>query len=156
MKRRKKVKLNYSKERVLFSDVLPYECPIIFSNKYLYRFLAKYLWVGKVGKKETQLKQTKRTDEEDSSAFAALLFGCYEHGKPISDLKHKNSALFYPYQFNIAHKTNKTRTLSIIHPYNQWQVVEFYDQYKYSILYLCNQSKILYSQTAQDSTILLL
>lgn len=30
MKRRKKVKLNYSKERVLFSDVLPYECPIIF------------------------------------------------------------------------------------------------------------------------------
>lgn len=141
MKRRKKVKLNYSKERVLFSDVLPYECPIIFSNKYLYRFLAKYLWVGKVGKKETQLKQTKRTDEEDSSAFAALLFGCYEHGKPISDLKHKNCALFYPYQFNIAHKTNKTRTLSIIHPYNQWQVVEFYDQYKYSILYLCSQSK---------------
>ena len=141
MKRRKKVKLNYSKERVLFSDVLPYECPIIFSNKYLYRFLAKYLWVGKVGRKETQLKQTKRTDEEYSSAFAALLFGCYEHGKPISDLKHKNCALFYPYQFNIAHKTNKTRTLSIIHPYNQWQVVEFYDQYKYSILYLCSQSK---------------
>lgn len=141
MKRRKKVKLNYSKERVLFSDVLPYECPIIFSNKYLYRFLAKYLWVGKVGRKETQLKQTKRTDEEDSSAFAALLFGCYEHGKPISDLKHKNCVLFYPYQFNIAHKTNKTRTLSIIHPYNQWQVVEFYDQYKYSILYLCSQSK---------------
>ena len=62
-------------------------------------------------------------------------------GKPISDLKHKNCALFYPYQFNIAHKTNKTRTLSIIHPYNQWQVVEFYDQYKYSILYLCSQSK---------------
>lgn len=141
MRRRKKIKLNYSKERVLFSDVLPYECPIIFSNRYLYRFLAKYLWVGQVGNKEIQLKQTKRIDEEDSSVFAALLFGCYEHGKPISDLKHKNSALFYPYQFNIAHKTNKNRTLSIIHPYNQWQVVEFYDQYKYSILYLCNQSK---------------
>ena len=141
MKRRKKVKLNYSKERVLFSDVLPYECPIIFSNRYLYRFLAKYLWVGKVGKKDTQLKQTKRIDEEAPSAFAALLFGCYEHGKPISDLIHRNSALFYPYQFNIAHKANKNRTLSIIHPYNQWQVVEFYEKYKYSILYLCNQSK---------------
>lgn len=61
--------------------------------------------------------------------------------KPIGDLKHKNSALFYPYKFNIAHKPNKNRTLSIIHPYNQWQVVEFYEQYKYSILYLCNQSK---------------
>lgn len=145
MRTRKKIKLSYSKERVLFSDVLPYECPIIFSNRYLYQFLAKYLWVGEEQKVDNitwnVLKQSKRLDEKDAYAFAALLFGCYEHGKPISDLKHKNCALFYPYQFNIAHKTNKTRTLSIIHPYNQWQVVEFYDQYKYSILYLCSQSK---------------
>lgn len=140
MKRKKKIKLNYSKERVLFSDVLPYECPIIFSNRYLYRFLAKYLWVGHGNKKETLLKQAKRTNEEDSYAFAALLFGCYAHGKPIGDLKHKNNGLFYPFQFNIAHKANKYRTLSIIHPYNQWQVVEFYDRYKYSLLYLCSQS----------------
>ena len=142
MRKRKKVKLSYSKERVLFSDVLPYECPIIFSNRYLYRFLAKYLWVREKGSnKETLLKQKKRTDEKDVNAFVALLFGCYDHNKPIGDLKHKNNALFYPYQFNIAHKPNKNRTLSIIHPYNQWQVVEFYEQYKYSILYLCNQSK---------------
>lgn len=145
MKRRKKIKLSYSKERVIFSDVLPYECPIIFSNRYLYRFLAKYLWVGEKQKIDNitwnTLKQSKCLNEKDASAFAALLFGCYEQGKPISDLKHKNNALFYPYHFNIAHKANKNRTLSIIHPYNQWQVVDFYEQYKYSILYLCNQSK---------------
>lgn len=145
MKRRKKIKLSYSKERVIFSDVLPYECPIIFSNRYLYRFLAKYLWVGEKQKIDNitwnTLKQSKRLNEKDASAFAALLFGCYEQGKPINDLKHKNNALFYPYHFNIAHKANKNRTLSIIHPYNQWQVVDFYEQYKYSILYLCNQSK---------------
>ena len=82
MRKRKKVKLSYSKERVLFSDVLPYECPIIFSNRYLYRFLAKYLWVReKGGNKETLLKQKKRTDEKDVNAFAALLFGCYDHNK---------------------------------------------------------------------------
>jgi len=145
MRKRKKIKLSYSKERVLFSDVLPYECPIIFSNRYLYRFLAKYLWVGEEKQidniKCNVLKQSKRLKEKDANAFAALLFGCYEHGKPISDLKHKNRALFYPFQFDIAHKKNKNRTLSIIHPYNQWQVVEFYEQYKYSILYLCSQSK---------------
>lgn len=144
MRKRKKIKLNYSKERVLFSDVLPYECPIIFSNRYLYRFLAKYLWTGEEQKIDNitwnVLKQSKRLDQKDANTFAALLFGCYEHGKPINDLRHKNSALFYPYQFNIAHKINKNRTLSIIHPYNQWQVVEFYEQYKYSILYLCNRS----------------
>ena len=141
MRKRKKIKLSYSKERVLFSDVLPYECPIIFSNRYLYRFLAKYLWVGKVNGGEIQLKQNKRTGEKDASAFAALLFGCYEKGKGIGTLQHQPNALFYPYHFNIAHKPNKNRTLSIIHPYNQWQVVEFYDQYKYSTLYLCNQSR---------------
>ena len=145
MRKRKKIKLSYSKERVLFSDVLPYECPIIFSNRYLYRFLAKYLWVGEEQKADNItwniLKQSKRLDEKDANAFAALLFGCYEKGKRIGTLQHRLNALFYPYHFNIAHKTNKNRTLSIIHPYCQWQVVEFYNQYKYSILYLCNQSK---------------
>lgn len=144
-RKRKKIKLSYSKERVLFSDVLPYECPIIFSNRYLYRFFTKYLWVGKEQKVDNitwnVLKQSKRLDEKDANAFAALLFGCYEKGKRIGILQHRLNDLFYPYQFNIAHKTNKNRTLSIIHPYNQWQVVEFYEQYKYSILYLCNQSK---------------
>ena len=144
MRKRKKIKLNYSKERVLVSDVLPYECPIIFSNRYLYRFLAKYLWVGEEQKIDNitwnVLKQSKRLDQKDVSVFAALLFGCYEKGKRIGKLQHKPNDLFYPYQFNIAHKTNKNRTLSIIHPYNQWQIVEFYEQYKYSILYLCNQS----------------
>ena len=76
MKRRKKIKLSYSKERVIFSDVLPYECPIIFSNRYLYRFLAKYLWV--VEKKRVDnitwniLKPSKRLDEKDANAFGSL------------------------------------------------------------------------------------
>ena len=73
------------------------------------------------------LEQSKRLEEKDANAFAALLFGCYEKGKRIGVLQHRPNALFYPYQFNIAHKANKNRTLSIIHPYNQWQVVEFYD-----------------------------
>ncbi len=145
MRKRKKIKLSYSKERVLFSDVLPYECPIIFSNRYLYQFLAKYVWVGETQKVDNitwnLLKQSKHLDEKDANAFAALLFGCYEKGKRIGTLQHRLNALFYPYHFNIAHKPNKNRTLSIIHPYSQWQVVEFYNQYKYSILYLCNQSK---------------
>lgn len=85
MRKRKKIKLSYSKERVLFSDVLPYECPIIFSNRYLYRFLAKYLWVGEEQKVDNitwnVLKQSKRRDEKDANAFAALLFGCYEKDK---------------------------------------------------------------------------
>ena len=39
--RRKKIRLKYKKERVLFSDILPYELPFIFTNRYFYRFLVK-------------------------------------------------------------------------------------------------------------------
>ena len=39
--RKKKIKLRYKKERVVFSDVLPYELPFIFTNRYFYRFLVK-------------------------------------------------------------------------------------------------------------------
>ena len=60
-----------------------------------------------------------------------------EHG--ITGITRKN-AVYYPFQFNIAHKPNKNRTLSVIHPFNQLQVVNFYDKYKDSIIYLCNQS----------------
>ena len=145
MRKRKKIKLSYSKERVLFSDVLPYECPIIFSNRYLYRFFAKYLWVGEEQKvnsiKCNVLTQSKRLKEKDANAFAALLLSCYKKDQKAGPLQHRLNALFYPYHFNIAHKPNKKRTLSIIHPYNQWQIVDFYEQYKYSILYFCNQSK---------------
>ena len=92
MRKRKKIKLSYSKERVLFSDVLPYECPIIFSNRYLYRFLAKYLWISqeqRIGSGTCNiLTQSKRLGEKDVNSFAALLFGCYEKGKRIESLEH--------------------------------------------------------------------
>ena len=39
MKARKKIRLKYKKERVLLSDVLPYELPVIFTNRYFYRYL---------------------------------------------------------------------------------------------------------------------
>lgn len=39
--RRKKIRLKYKKERVLLSDVLPYELPFIFTNRYFYRFLVR-------------------------------------------------------------------------------------------------------------------
>lgn len=109
MRKRKKIKLNYSKERVLFSDVLPYECPIIFSNRYLYRFLAKYLWVGEEQKIDNitwnVLKQSKRLDQKDVSVFAALLFGCYEKGKRIGKLQ-----TIYSTPINLISLTRRIRT----------------------------------------------
>ena len=38
-----KKSIKYSLERVVLGDVLPYETPIIFSNRYFYDFLVKYI-----------------------------------------------------------------------------------------------------------------
>ena len=38
---KKKKYIQYPKERAILSDVLPYEIPITFSNRYLYRFLVE-------------------------------------------------------------------------------------------------------------------
>ena len=50
--RRRKIRLRYKAERVLFSDVLPYELPVIFSNRYFYRFLIENCIRIKNGKVE--------------------------------------------------------------------------------------------------------
>lgn len=146
MRRGKKVKLKYGKERVLFSDVLPYETPLTFSNRYFYRFITKYKLVIQEDIKEKNGKRistgnysvisTNNKLDSDGLNFASLLLGM-----PISDgAKLKINSIFYPFQFNIAHKIGKSRILTVIHPLNQLQIVDFYEKYKYAILYLCSRS----------------
>ncbi len=43
IKGKHKKSIKYSLERVVLGDVLPYETPIIFSNRYFYDFLVKYI-----------------------------------------------------------------------------------------------------------------
>ena len=42
MSRKKALSINFPIERVVLSDVLPYEVPIVFSNRYFYRFLCEH------------------------------------------------------------------------------------------------------------------
>ena len=51
---RKKIPITYSKERVVLSDVLPYETPVTFSNRYFYKYLKKRL------KSKSNLKYRKK------------------------------------------------------------------------------------------------
>ena len=138
MKKQKKITLKYGKERVLFSDVLPYETPLTFSNRYFYRFISKYKFYidekrDDQGKLFITIKPNKEISEGGEN-FARLLFGL------SNNLNLKSNSVFYPFQFNIAHKIGKSRILTVIHPLNQLQIVDFYEKYKYAILYLCSRS----------------
>ncbi len=136
--KRKRIKLKYKKERVLFCDVLPYELPFIFTNRYFYRFLVKnqirlendkLYWGSNIEKGalallaflfNTSVEQMKRDGNSDFSS------------KNIHKLKR------IPFVYKILHKPNKFRELTVINPVNQIQMVDFYDKYRSLMMYYTN------------------
>lgn len=141
--KRKKIPINYSKERVILSDVLPYEIPITFSNRHFYNFLVK----NKIRVK-TCADGSKKVVWQDGNIFIGeilkLLFG-FKQDKAILNNEMKiNSRIDLkkvPFSFKISHKENDFRDLSIIHPKNQLDIIEFYDNYRDTILYYSNISQ---------------
>ena len=130
--------IDYKKERVVLSDILPYEIPPFFSNRYFYHFLVK----NKVSIDE-ESKQIifSRKDTNVIRNLIRILFGIDK-----SILSQQNNEFEYfkidyknfqtiPFKFKISHKDNDYRELTIIHPINQLRLVDFYDKYKYTILY---------------------
>lgn len=111
---RKKISITYSKERVVLSDVLPYETPLTFTNRYFYNYLLK---------REKSLNNIdfKNKNNKAFIEIESILFG--------TEIKTR------PFVFNISHKINDFRELNIIHPFNQVKVLEFYEKYKSIILY---------------------
>lgn len=116
---RKKIPITYSKERVVLSDVLPYETPVTFSNRYFYKYLLKH-------KKSESNSLFKDKHNKAYAQIEWILF----------NVKTKTT----PFSFNITHKKNDFRELCVIHPSNQREMVEFYDKYKELIIYYCSLS----------------
>lgn len=126
----------------MLSDILPYEIPPFFSNRYFYHFLVK----NKVSIDE-ESKQIifSRKDTNVIKNLIRILFGIdknipsqqnneFEYFK-FNDNNFFKSFVTIPFKFKISHKDNDYRELTIIHPINQLRLVDFYDKYKYTILY---------------------
>lgn len=137
--RKKKIKLRYKKERVVFSDVLPYELPFIFTNRYFYRFLVK----NEVFIDADNKLHWKEGIHKGALAILALLSQNEGHllgGAVECDLKPGKRLVTIPFNYSIKHKETSNRRLSIVHPLNQIQMVDFYNRYKNIILYMCGKS----------------
>jgi hypothetical protein len=119
----KKEVINYKKERIVLSEVLPYETPVIFSNRGFYNFLI-----------ENRVKTKGGNINWGSNKLSSV----YEK---IFKFAGKNKQRTIPFSFKIAHKSGSYRELSVIHPVNQIFLVEFYSKYKDVIKYFCSKSK---------------
>lgn len=135
--RRKKIKLRYKKERVVFSDVLPYELPFIFTNRYFYRFLVR----NEISIDGSDVLHWKEDIHKGALAILALL--SQHKGKQLKDkteIEVQKHLVTIPFNYAIKHKETSNRCLSIVHPLNQIQMVDFYNQYKNALLYICGKS----------------
>lgn len=134
--KRRKVRLRYKEERVLFSDVLPYELPVIFSNRYFYRYLLECGIKVRNGKMQYDANMPAGAKQ-----MLYLIFGC-KTDNDLRYLKFDNaSQSTIPFTYQILHKPTKARTLTVIHPANQIEVVGFYEKYKSLILYYCGRDE---------------
>lgn len=116
---KKKIPITYSKERVVLSDVLPYETPITFSNRYFYKYLLKSL-------KSKSNSDYKNKHNKACSQIESILFGVKDKTKPFN--------------FKITHNQNDFRELCVIHPVSQRKMVAFYEKYKNIIIYFSSLS----------------
>ncbi|MEY4589011.1 MAG: hypothetical protein RL497_1087 [Pseudomonadota bacterium] len=145
----KKINIKYQKERVILSDVLPFEVPITFSNRYFYDFLVRnridyssnnISWRASGSATDTVIKLLFGIDKPTKSitkqvGLKSIVFNSFDNFEP------KKNMASVPFGYNISHQENRFRELTIAHPRNQLQMVSLYDEYKELILYHCNISK---------------
>lgn len=134
--RRRKIKLKYKKERVLFSDVLPYEMPFIISNRYFYRFLVR----NQIQIKDGRLIWGKHLDAGalDILAFLFSTDKATLESNGALNLNGNKKLIKIPFNYRILHKPTKSRVLTLIDPVNQMQMVDFYERNRSLLLYYTN------------------
>lgn len=150
---KKKKHIKYPKERALLSDVLPYEIPITFSNRYLYKFLVynqieliPSLKFNIKGITQSDLPNTKLNDSKGiirhNSKFKGDNLEALEIILKIlfSTNNDNVNSRKVPFTYRISHKEKDFRELALVHPMNQLLLVNFYEQYKESIIYSCSLS----------------
>lgn len=140
--KRKKIRLKYKKERVLLSDMLPYELPLIFSNRYFYRFLVK----NGIHVNGDKIIWNENVSDGTLQILAFILGANMSNMKvngyvTCNDSSLKKNFQTIPFSYRILHKPTKSRELSLIHPRNQILMVDFYDRYKSLMLYYCSLDK---------------
>ncbi|NER16584.1 antiviral reverse transcriptase Drt3b [Spongiivirga citrea] len=140
--------IGYKKERVVLSDVLPYEVPPFFSNRHFYDFLTRnnIELIDKPNGAEIRFKNNRSKTLE---RIIKIVFGInftkqvqYNDGNNYRYITLRPEDLQkIPFKFRISHKNKDYRELTVVHPINQLLLVSFYESYKNTMLYYCDKSK---------------
>ena len=128
--------IKMSKFHPLLTDTLPYEVPVLFSNRGLYETLRSAYdeYYTNIVKKRAQ--GTEYNDPETIEDFIIKYFFADSN---LSKLKEKISKLFkvnlLPYEYLIIKNKDQQRKISLIHPISQIKICDFYSHYVDEILF---------------------
>lgn len=144
---RKHRRLDTHPLRSVMSDMLPFEVPPTFSNRWFYAFLAQHRvsmdeqhisWrKGDPGLELTMRLLVGAKKDEPTTEFTKV-----EWGRTVTLQRvglegcRMDTASF---KFRVSHRRG-SRQLAVAHPRNQIQVAEFYRRHAASILYYCGLS----------------
>jgi hypothetical protein len=118
MTKRRLIRVDHSDyARVLVTETLPYETPIIFSSDGLYR----------------TIHDLAQTPSLLRRIVSAVVFGEGTYEKP---------AWTVPLRFKIRKDSREFRRLGLLHPNAQWRIKEFYEKYESLILHYCSVSPV--------------
>ncbi len=113
MKKNRIRRSDYS--RVLVTETIPFETPIVFSNDGLY----------------DQVTSLNKANDIQKLIVRALVFG-------ESPAKQPNSTV--PYTYKVKKNSMELRRLALLHPLSQWQIKCFYEKYERLIIHYCSAS----------------
>lgn len=128
--------------RVLLSDVLPYELPPSFNNRGLYNFM------NDVHLRIDGSVIRARQSDASTAAMLSIVLGRSVSFPPgtltgeetaLAGIKRPETVTI-PFQFNVRHRVNDYRTLTVPHPAAQLDIVNFYKKYADLMLYYTNRS----------------
>lgn len=103
-----------NKERVLLTELLPFEVPMLFSNEGFYNIIS-------------------------NNKFNDFFDRTNELSKASKDRQKRKYGI--PFNYEIKKTVDgETRTLSVIHPYNQYFFIDLYNKYNSLMIHLCSKS----------------
>ena len=108
----RKIKIDKEdKTRIILTELLPYEVPMLFSNEGLYNIIKN----GKIKYFEEKIKESR--------------------------FKDWNNQFTMPFNYDIKKNIiGDTRTLSIVHPFTQVRYIKLFENYDSLMLHLCSKS----------------
>jgi len=101
--------------RVIITETIPFETPIVFSNDGLY----------------DQITLLDNANEIQKNIIRALVLGEIPNNQPNPTV---------PYTYKIKKNSLEFRRLALLHPISQWKLRKFYEKYEQLIIHYCSIS----------------